>query len=65
MMAGDPELIAALKKLRPSVGVASPAFVQERRRRGLVGTTGTWRSGAASSARKRALFEESLRTGRA
>ena len=29
MMAGDPELIAALKKLRPSVGVASPAFVQE------------------------------------
>ena len=29
MMAGDPELIAALKKLRPSVGTASPAFVQE------------------------------------
>ena len=29
MMAGDPLLIAALKKLRPSVGVASPAFVQE------------------------------------
>jgi aspartate/methionine/tyrosine aminotransferase len=29
MMAGDPELIAALKKLRPSVGVASPSFVQE------------------------------------
>jgi LL-diaminopimelate aminotransferase len=29
MMAGDPELIAALKKLRPSVGVAPPAFVQD------------------------------------
>jgi succinyldiaminopimelate transaminase len=29
MMAGDPELVAALKKLRPSVGVASQAFVQD------------------------------------
>ncbi|CAN5573808.1 LL-diaminopimelate aminotransferase [soil metagenome] len=29
MMVGDPDLIAALKKLRPSVGVASPSFVQE------------------------------------
>lgn len=29
MMAGDPELIAALKKLRPSIGVASPRFIQE------------------------------------
>ena len=28
MMAGDPELISALKKLRPSVGVASQSFVQ-------------------------------------
>lgn len=28
MMAGDPELIAALKKLRPSIGVATPSFVQ-------------------------------------
>jgi LL-diaminopimelate aminotransferase len=28
MMAGDPELIAALKKLRPSIGTASPSFVQ-------------------------------------
>jgi LL-diaminopimelate aminotransferase len=27
-IAGDPELIAALKKLRPSIGVASPGFVQ-------------------------------------
>ncbi len=29
MMAGDPALVTALKKLRPSVGVASPSFVQE------------------------------------
>jgi LL-diaminopimelate aminotransferase len=29
MMAGDPELIAALKKLRPSIGAATPSFVQD------------------------------------
>ncbi len=29
MMAGDPELVTALKKLRPSIGVASPRFIQE------------------------------------
>jgi aspartate/methionine/tyrosine aminotransferase len=29
MMAGDPELVSALKKLRPSVGVAAPSFVQD------------------------------------
>jgi succinyldiaminopimelate transaminase len=29
MMAGDPELISALKKLRPSVGVATQVFVQD------------------------------------
>ncbi|MDX6380515.1 MAG: LL-diaminopimelate aminotransferase [Rubrobacteraceae bacterium] len=29
MMAGDPELIAALKKLRPSIGTASPSFIQK------------------------------------
>ena len=29
MMAGDPELIAALMKLRPSVGVATQSFVQD------------------------------------
>lgn len=28
-MAGDPELIAAMKKLRPSIGVATPSFVQK------------------------------------
>jgi succinyldiaminopimelate transaminase len=29
MMAGDAELIAALKRLRPSIGVATPSFVQD------------------------------------
>jgi succinyldiaminopimelate transaminase len=29
MMAGDPALISALKKLRPSIGVATPTFVQD------------------------------------
>ena len=29
VMAGDPELIAALKKLRPSIGVATQSFVQD------------------------------------
>ncbi|MGI8649148.1 MAG: succinyldiaminopimelate transaminase [Rubrobacter sp.] len=29
MMAGDPELVAAIKKLRPSVGVAPASFVQD------------------------------------
>ena len=29
MMAGDPDLISALKKLRPSIGAASPGFVSE------------------------------------
>ncbi len=29
MMAGDPELIAALKKLRPSIGAATPSFIPD------------------------------------
>jgi LL-diaminopimelate aminotransferase len=29
MMAGDPELISALKKLRPAIGVATQVFVQD------------------------------------
>ncbi|MBV9452710.1 MAG: succinyldiaminopimelate transaminase [Rubrobacter sp.] len=29
MMAGDTKLIAAMKKLRPSIGVASPGFIQK------------------------------------
>jgi LL-diaminopimelate aminotransferase len=32
MMAGDEELIAALRKLRPSIGVATQAFVQDAAR---------------------------------
>lgn len=29
MMAGDEELVSALKKLRPSIGAATPAFIQD------------------------------------
>jgi LL-diaminopimelate aminotransferase len=29
MMAGDPDLISVLKNLRPSIGVATPSFVQD------------------------------------
>ncbi|MGF1473191.1 MAG: succinyldiaminopimelate transaminase [Rubrobacteraceae bacterium] len=60
MMAGDPELIAALKKLRPSVGVASPAFVQEA-------AVAAWSDDAHVDerrrvfGRKRALFMEFFR----
>jgi LL-diaminopimelate aminotransferase len=32
MMAGDPELIGALRKLRPSIGVATQSFVQDAAR---------------------------------
>ena len=55
MMAGDPELIAALKKLRPSIGVASPRFIQEA-------ATAAWNDDAHVEERnrvfgaKRALF---------
>ena len=56
MMAGDPELIAALKKLRPSIGVASPSFIQKA-------ATAAWQDNAHVEhrrrvfAEKRALFE--------
>ncbi len=56
MIAGDPELIAALKKLRPSIGVASPGFVQRA-------ATAAWSDDAHVRERnrifaaKRALFE--------
>ena len=55
MMAGDPELIAALKKLRPSIGAASPGFVQKA-------ATTAWQDDAHVQhrnrvfAKKRALF---------
>ncbi len=57
MMAGDPELITALKKLRPSIGTASPGFVQKA-------ATAAWRDDAHVGERnrvfaeKRALFEK-------
>ncbi|MCA1716669.1 MAG: succinyldiaminopimelate transaminase, partial [Actinobacteria bacterium] len=56
MIAGDSELIAALKKLRPSIGVASPGFVQHA-------ATAAWSDDAHVKERnrvfseKRALFE--------
>ena len=56
MIAGDPELIAVLKKLRPSIGVASPGFVQHA-------ATAAWSDDAHVKERnnifaaKRALFE--------
>ncbi|MBA4116746.1 MAG: succinyldiaminopimelate transaminase [Rubrobacter sp.] len=59
MMAGDPELISALKKLRPSIGVASPGFVQEA-------ATTAWSDDThvkernRTFAAKRALFESSF-----
>ena len=55
MMAGDAELIAALKKLRPSIGAASPTFVQKA-------ATAAWKDDAHVEernrifARKRTLF---------
>ncbi len=55
MMAGDPELITALKKLRPSIGAASPGFVQKA-------ATAAWQDDVHVEhrnrvfARKRALF---------
>ena len=55
MMAGDPELVAALKKLRPSLGVATQAFVQDA-------ATAAWSDDAHVKERrhvfgeKRALF---------
>jgi aspartate/methionine/tyrosine aminotransferase len=57
MMAGDPEVISALKKLRPSIGVATPSFVQ-------AAATAAWSDDAHVEERrrvfgeKRALFEE-------
>jgi LL-diaminopimelate aminotransferase len=57
MMAGDPELIAALRKLRPSIGVATQSFVQDA-------ATAAWDDDAHVEKRrrvfgeKRALFTE-------
>jgi LL-diaminopimelate aminotransferase len=51
MMAGDPELIAALKKLRPSIGAASPNFVQKA-------ATVAWQDGAHVERRNRVFAEK-------
>ena len=51
MMAGDPELVAALKKLRPSVGVASQAFVQDA-------ATAAWTDDAHVEERRRIFGEK-------
>jgi LL-diaminopimelate aminotransferase len=50
MMAGDPELISALAKLRPSIGVATQSFVQEA-------ATAAWSDDAHVEERRR-LFGE-------
>ncbi len=46
MMAGDSQLVAALKKLRPSIGAASPTFVQKA-------ATAAWLDDAHVEARNR------------
>ena len=50
MMAGDPELVAALKKLRPSIGVATQSFVQDA-------ATAAWNDDAHVEERRR-VFDE-------
>lgn len=57
MMAGDPELVAALKKLRPSVGVATQSFVQDA-------ATAAWGDDAHVEERRKIFGEKrSLFTG--
>jgi succinyldiaminopimelate transaminase len=51
MMAGDPELITALKKLRPSIGAASPTFVQKA-------ATAAWQDDAHVEHRNRVFAEK-------
>jgi LL-diaminopimelate aminotransferase len=51
MMAGDPELVSALKKLRPSIGVASPRFIQEA-------ATAAWNDDAHVEERNRVFAEK-------
>ena len=51
MMAGDPELVAALKKMRPSIGAASPGFVYEA-------ATAAWGDDAHVEARNRVFSEK-------
>ena len=51
MMAGDPELISALAKLRPSVGVATQSFVQDA-------ATAAWSDDAHVENRRRIFGEK-------
>ncbi len=51
MMAGDPELIAALGKLRPSIGVATQSFVQDA-------ATAAWDDEAHVEKRRRVFGEK-------
>jgi LL-diaminopimelate aminotransferase len=51
MMAGDPALIAVLKKLRPSIGVASPGFIQKA-------ATAAWQDDAHVEERNRIFAEK-------
>ena len=51
MMAGDPELIAALGKLRPSIGVATQSFVQDA-------ATAAWDDDAHVEKRRRVFGEK-------
>ncbi len=51
MMAGDGELIAALKKMRPSIGAASPGFVY-------AAATAAWRDDSHVDARNRVFAEK-------
>src|ERR671912_2382295 len=53
MMAGDPELITALKKLRPSIGAASPRFIQEA-------ATAAWNDDAHVEERNRVFGEKRM-----
>ena len=51
MMAGDPELIGALRKLRPSIGVATQSFVQDA-------ATAAWDDDAHVEKRRRVFGEK-------
>ena len=51
MMAGDPELISALAKLRPSIGVATQAFVQDA-------ATAAWSDDSHVQKRRRVFGEK-------
>ena len=51
MMAGDPDLISALRKLRPSIGVATQSFVQDA-------ATAAWSDDAHVEKRRRVFAEK-------